>query len=99
MKKDYSELLGEVTRYPDIGCTARFRPCKRGASMVVELKVGGNWEAFLVGRLPWNIDDAIKRNRCKLYDAAQKMSPEELFELIPPSCPMTHQVRGCALIA
>eukprot|EP00959_Pyramimonas_sp_CCMP1952_P051288 1071801-Pyramimonas_sp.AAC.1 len=67
--------------------------------MVVGLKVGEKLEAFVADRLPQKLDDAIEGNHCKFYDAAQMMSPEELLELIPPSFPTTHLVKGCAMVA
>eukprot|EP00959_Pyramimonas_sp_CCMP1952_P336885 7054403-Pyramimonas_sp.AAC.1 len=67
--------------------------------MVVELKVGEKLEALVAERLPQALDDAIKDNHYTFYDAAQKMSPEGLFELIPIAFPMTHEVDGCDLIA
>eukprot|EP00959_Pyramimonas_sp_CCMP1952_P326721 6839189-Pyramimonas_sp.AAC.1 len=73
----------DIEGWPNIGRGSKFLPCKSGPSMVAELKVGNVWEALVAERLPQQLDDAIKECHFQFFDAAQKINPEELFELMP----------------
>eukprot|EP00959_Pyramimonas_sp_CCMP1952_P406164 8512190-Pyramimonas_sp.AAC.1 len=82
MKGDFG---ADCEGWPDYGRKSKFLPLQSGPSMAVEFNVGNGWEALAAERLPQQLDDDVKECHCKFYDAAQKMSPEELAELIP--CP------------
>ena len=60
--------------------------------MVMEIKNGETWEAFMSERLPQPLDDAIKSDQYCTYffKAAEQMSPEEMFDYIPMRFPMAH---------
>eukprot|EP00959_Pyramimonas_sp_CCMP1952_P196225 4102484-Pyramimonas_sp.AAC.1 len=66
---------------------------------MVELKVGDGWQALIAEGLPQQFDDAIDECQCEFFDAAKKMSPEEPFDALPMSSPMTHKIEGCDLVA
>ena len=41
----------DVCMWPKLGCRGRFRPWKKGDSMVCEVKdIDGNWSAFIAAR-------------------------------------------------
>eukprot|EP00959_Pyramimonas_sp_CCMP1952_P316963 6634333-Pyramimonas_sp.AAC.1 len=80
MNMDFSE---DYEKWPDVGFKARPHSRKRGPSMVVELNVGGKREAFVSEGPPQRLHGAIEGGRCKFNSAAQRVSPEELHELIP----------------
>eukprot|EP00959_Pyramimonas_sp_CCMP1952_P312063 6531537-Pyramimonas_sp.AAC.1 len=44
-------------------------------------------------------EDYEKRPEIDCKSRIHPLSPEELYELIPPVCPVTHQVKGCVLTA
>eukprot|EP00959_Pyramimonas_sp_CCMP1952_P429998 9005980-Pyramimonas_sp.AAC.1 len=67
--------------------------------MVVELMVGHGWRPFIAEGLPRHLGDAIEKCHCEFFDAARKMSPEELFDVLPMSFPMTRNAEGCDLVA
>eukprot|EP00974_Lingulodinium_polyedra_P121170 11178078-Lingulodinium_polyedra.AAC.1 len=50
-----------IKQWPKVGCEANFVPWRKGASMVIKMKTKyGEWLSFMVGRLPSQLDDAIK---------------------------------------
>ena len=61
--------------------------------MVVELKIDGEYKAFMSERLPEALDDAIKK---KNYDAFQRvcssLTPQEIYDSLPRCFPMTHNI-------
>jgi len=71
--KWHSELAkeygGDYNQWPRIGCQQGFRAFKNGASMVMELKVGNEFQAFVSERMPETLDDAIKKRN---YDKFRK---------------------------
>eukprot|EP00959_Pyramimonas_sp_CCMP1952_P031697 665143-Pyramimonas_sp.AAC.1 len=96
MKRGVGE---DYEKWSDIGCRAKPRPRTAGPSVAVEPTVGEKREAFVAERLPQKLGNATRGGHCEFYDAAQKVSPEELRELIPPPAPVTRQVEGGAPIA
>ncbi len=76
------------------GCGARFRPWARGESLVCEFRdSGGQWLCFLCDLIPEIIDDEIKKVQADWLGASQRLTPEELFELIPVTYPKLNQLR------
>ena len=65
--------------------------------MVMELKIGGEYKAFMSERLPEALDDAIKKKNYNAFNKACKaMTPQEIYDSLPMCFPMTHviQVNG-----
>jgi hypothetical protein len=62
--------------------------------MVIEILVDpveDRWEAFLSERLPPIIDGCIKGHILALFQQAmKKVSPEDIYELLPMALPTTH---------
>ena len=89
--KDLKEKYGSVESWPKIGCHANFVPYKKGASQVVELRMGnGEWQSFMAERMPQELDDAIKGHHAKFYMAQKMLTPQELMDVLPcPSLPRT----------
>ena len=54
------------------------------------------WEAFNSERLPWLLEDALKRNtvRRSFEIAARRLEPKEVFQMLPTRFPMTHIAVG-----
>ena len=93
--KWFAELKGEYgadfNMWPRVGCQQGFRAFKNGASMVVELKVNGEFQAFVSERLPEALDGAIKkRNYDQFQEACGTLTPKELYDALPMCFPMTH---------
>ena len=95
------EKWGEdVSKWPQIGCGANFKPWSRGASMVVEMMAhDGQWISFMADRLPEQLDDVIKAHHAAFHLATKMMTPEQLQEAIPMGFPMTHEVDGVPCVA
>ena len=95
--KWYAELSKEYeddfNMWPIIGCQQGFRAYKNGASMVMELKINGEYQAFVSERLPEALDDAIKgRNYAKFREICGALTPKELYDSLPMCFPMTHTI-------
>ena len=59
---DLTVKYGPVEHWPQIGCGSKFRPWAKGASMVVELKMGnGEWQSFMPEPMPAELDDTIPK--------------------------------------
>ena len=57
--------------------------------MVAELQMeNGSWIAFMCGRPPCKILDAIFQNRSKFYEAAGRVQPEEIMKETPITFPV-----------
>ena len=95
MGKELIEEYGpDYQKWPQIGCHQWFRPFANGASCVVELKVGEEWQAFVSERLPPALDDEIKgRNYRKFKVACARLTPQEIYNVLPMCFPMTHQLQ------
>jgi len=94
----YEELSKEYGNdfnlWPRIGCQQGFRPYRNGPSMVMELKIGGEYKAFMSERLPEALDDAIKKKNYNAFNrACQSMSPQEIYDSLPMCFPMTHVIK------
>ena len=50
----------------------------------------GSWTSFLCERPPGKLLDAIFEKRLKFYDAAGKLSPDEVMDMIPITFPMAN---------
>ena len=87
------EFGDDFNKWPSIGCTQGFRPFANGASLVVELKIGKEWKAFVSERLPTALDDEIKgRNYIAFQKACGAMTPQQIYDALPLCFPMTHQL-------
>ena len=85
------EYGSDYHRWPSVGCGGGFRAFANGASMVVELKIDGEYQAFVSERLPESLDDAIKNRNYKAFKAVcQTLSPQELYDSLPMCFPMKH---------
>eukprot|EP00959_Pyramimonas_sp_CCMP1952_P302891 6337238-Pyramimonas_sp.AAC.1 len=84
----------DCEQWPKIGCESKSSPFKSGPPMVAELNVEAAWQALIAERLLRQLDDAIEECRGVFFDAAEKISPEELFDVIPLSSPMTREIGG-----
>ena len=61
--------------------------------MVMELKVDGEFKAFVSERMPEALDDAIKgRNYDKFLQVCDNLTPKELYDSLPMCFPMTHTI-------
>jgi hypothetical protein len=90
LSKEYGD---DFNRWPSIGCKQGFRPFANGASCVMELKIGNEWQAFVSERLPPALDDEIKgRNYLAFQKACSAMTPQDIYEALPMCFPMTHQL-------
>ena len=68
--------------------------------MVVEIRTKEDmWVSFASERLPTELDDAIKAKHSIFYNAAAKISPEQLLASLPMTFPMTHPYKGFPGIA
>jgi len=95
--KWYAELSREYgadyNQWPIIGCQQGFRAYKNGPSMVMELKIDGEYKAFVSERMPEALDDAIKgRNYDKFRKVCDNLTPKELYDSLPMCFPMTHTI-------
>ena len=83
--------FGSKEHWPTIGCGSKFVPWKRGPSMVGELLMEDNtWTSFLRKRPPAKLLDAIMENRLAFYEAAGKLQPEKIMDMIPITFPMVN---------
>jgi hypothetical protein len=96
MKELEAEYGMDIAQWPNIGCGGGFRACSNGPSMVIEVRVDseeGTWEAFLSERLPPIIDDCIKGEHLAAFQKAMgKVSPDEIYDLLPMTFPKTHNL-------
>ena len=95
--KWYAELATQYgpdyNMWPRVGCQQGFRAYKNGASMVMDLKIDGEFKAFVSERLPEALDDAIKgRNYDKFLEVCDNLTPRELYDSLPMCFPMTHTI-------
>ena len=61
--------------------------------MVMEMKIDGEYRAFMSERLPEALDDAIKKKNYNAFNnACQALSPQEIYESLPMCFPMTHTI-------
>ena len=93
----YNELAREYGKdfndWPRIGCHQGFRAFRNGPSMVVEMKIDGEFQAFMSERLPEALDDAIKKRNYECFTkACDALSPQEIYDALPMCFPMTHTI-------
>ena len=78
--------------WPNPCCGAKFVPYARGASKVIELRMGnGTWACILAERLPENLDDEIKKVMYHWHVAEQRLTPEDIMNAIPKTLPMINK--------
>ena len=71
-------------------CGSKFVPWARGASKVMELKVGNAIHAILAERLPLELDDAIKNVQYEWHLACGRTTAEQIAEAIPCCLPKSN---------
>jgi hypothetical protein len=94
------ELYQRVTQNgtvkpPDLGCGARYFPWARGSSMVVEVRDGQKWEAFLADEMPDEMLRLVELHKTRFHESMGKMTPQEFMKLIPVTFPKVHLIEGC----
>ena len=71
-------------------CGSKFIPWARGASKVVELRVGNAIHAILAERLPEELDDEIKKVQYEWHRACGRTTAEQIAEAIPCCLPKSN---------
>jgi len=90
LSREYGD---DFNTWPRIGCQQGFRPFKNGPSMVMEMKIDGEYKAFMSERLPEALDDAIKKQNYHAFNNACKaLTPQEIYDSLPMCFPMTHVI-------
>jgi hypothetical protein len=79
---------------PEVGCNARYYPYARGQAMVLEVKIGHEWHAFLADLMPEVLADEIDKVKASFHKGVMELSPQELCRSIPVVCPKVHPVPG-----
>ena len=65
----------------------------KGAATVADDEIGpGLWGAFLCDRPPLKLYEHIVKKRLAFYEAARRLSPEEILDLVPITFPITNVV-------
>ena len=92
--KELAEEYGDdFNVWPRIGCQQGFRAFRNGPSMVVEMKIDGEFKAFMSERLPEALDDAIKKKNYDCFKGAcAALTPQEIYNSLPMCFPMTHTI-------
>ena len=81
---DLKAKYGPMEDWPHIGCGSKFRPWAKGASMVVELKMGnGEWQSFMAEQMPNELDDAINSHHAAFAMAQRELTPNDIFDILP----------------
>ena len=78
-------------KWPALGCHCKFKPWAKGASMVLELHMGGGrWKAMSADRLPAILDDETKKKQREFLATTKLLQQDDLLEILPMSFPETH---------
>ena len=76
-----------------MGCGQKCRAFAYGHGMVVEFRTAaGDWKAFRADIIPEVVDDIIKKHQVAFNKAAQCLTPEDVYDLIPRTYPKANPV-------
>ena len=100
---ELKEVFAGIDRadWPIVGCGQVFKAFSGGASLVIEMETtqkdgSKQWEAFNSERLPWLLENALKKNTVrKCFELAScKLEPAEVMKMLPVRFPMNHIALG-----
>ena len=84
-----------MEKWPQIGCGGRFRPFAKGPSQVVEFQdANGETVACTSERLPWKLDEMIKKEEYKgmITEASKNLRPQHIYEQMPTAHPLAAHI-------
>ena len=100
---ELQEVFAGIDRvdWPIIGCGQVFKAFSGGASLVIEMQTtqadgSKQREAFNSERLPWLLENALKKNTVrKCFEvASRRLEPAEVMKMLPVRFPMNHVAIG-----
>jgi hypothetical protein len=88
------KLLGPISsEWPTVGCGKLYKPFANGPGLIIEHKTGdGTWTAFRADLMPEILDDCIKARQVAWNRAAQALTADQVYDLIPRTYPKTNPV-------